>query len=421
METMLTGTFTTEVVPSDVPVLSNGTTNETLFIYCGGNATETPEEYYVSYVVIPILLISCLVSMLVNVIVIASACWIRCSMTPNLKISLSLAAADACSSSLYGLLIFIDVYVPIQMGVFLNVVEILRLSGIVITVVHLMALAVNHYIGILKPLHYNSIVTSKKVAAVIWLLWICPTVTIICMCLGFDNDNSLLNSFIYNLDDVPSFMQTFDFRITFSSLFFVPILIMVVCYTHILVVVKQQQSRWNNLSRIGSTRIKGKPSQKISRERKQLEGNVRAIYTTLLILGSCFIGWAPALLFYTLACTAGCYIEGEELVAVNCNHKTLIMIVRLLDNILVILKMLANPVIYSIRMKEIRDGTQRMFQAICGLFCRSRHNGLDASGYYYRTRLHNSSASQSTIQVRMASAKNGNATGIAKEIENTFL
>ncbi|KAH1028435.1 hypothetical protein HUJ05_001788 [Dendroctonus ponderosae] len=52
-------------------------------------------------------------------------------------------------------------------------------------------------------------------------------------------------------------MDTFSFRITYSSLFFVPIFIMMSCYSHILLVVKKQQNRWNNLSRIGSKRIKG--------------------------------------------------------------------------------------------------------------------------------------------------------------------
>ncbi|CAG9770429.1 unnamed protein product [Ceutorhynchus assimilis] len=241
------------------------------------------------------------------------------------------------------------------------------------------------------------------------------------MCAAFDSEGTLQNNFINNIADTPEFMNTFSFRISYSSLFFVPIFIMVVCYTHILFVVKKQQNRWNNLSRIGSTRIKGKPSQKLSRERKQLEGNVRAIYTTLLILGSCFLGWAPALLMYTLTCISGCYIAGKDLEDLNCNHLYLVLVLRLTDNILTISKMLANPIIYSIRMREIKEGTHRMFLAIAGLFCKSKRNELEASGFYYRSRLHNSSGG--TIQVRMTSIKtsrNGNDSIMNKE-DNTFL
>ena len=35
--------------------------------------------------------------------------------------------------------------------------EAVRLSSVIVTVVHLLALAVNHYVGIVKPLHYAGI------------------------------------------------------------------------------------------------------------------------------------------------------------------------------------------------------------------------------------------------------------------------
>lgn len=81
---------------------------------------------------------------------------------------------------------------------------------------------------------------------------------------------------------------------------------------------------------------------------------MRAIYTTLLILGSCFLGWTPAILIYTLTCRTGCYIRGEDLLMINCKHTSLILSIRCVENILVALKMLANPIIYSIRMREIK-------------------------------------------------------------------
>lgn len=81
------------------------------------------------YLLLPIMLVCCFVAMLVNVVVIASARWIRCPMTPNLKISLSLAAADATSSTMYASAILFDDY-DLHVGAFIYVVEILRLSGI---------------------------------------------------------------------------------------------------------------------------------------------------------------------------------------------------------------------------------------------------------------------------------------------------
>uniref|UniRef100_A0AAR5PYW0 G-protein coupled receptors family 1 profile domain-containing protein n=1 Tax=Dendroctonus ponderosae TaxID=77166 RepID=A0AAR5PYW0_DENPD len=195
---------------------------------------------------------------------------------------------------------------------------------------------------------------------------------------------------------------------------------MMSCYSHILLVVKKQQNRWNNLSRIGSKRIKGKPSEKLTKERKQLEGNVRAIYTTLLIVGSCVIGWTPALLIYTMTCTVGCYISGENIITLNCEYPYPILALRLIDNILIILKMLANPIIYSIRMREIKDGTYRMYLAALGICCESRRNALECSGFYYRSRMQNSIGG-GTVQVRVTSVKNGKSNLIATGEESSFL
>ncbi|XP_060535222.1 uncharacterized protein LOC132707394 [Cylas formicarius] len=243
------------------------------------------------------------------------------------------------------------------------------------------------------------------------------------MCFAFDGEGTLLHNLTYNENTPARFMDTFAFRMAITSLFFVPIFVMVVCYTHILFVVKKQQNRWNDISRMGSIRTKGRGSHKICREKKQLESNVRALYTTLLILGSCFIGWTPALLFYTLACSKGCYLQGEALVDLNCNHRTTVLILRLTDNMLVILKMLANPIIYSIRMREIKDGTHRMSMALLGVFCPSRRDDMISSGYYYRSRNQNSTGG--TIQLRLTSFKSANRNGshiaLGKDCENAFL
>ncbi|XP_019766012.2 adenosine receptor A2b-like [Dendroctonus ponderosae] len=177
----------------------NESLNNSELPFCDGSDRV---QYERKYLILPILLISCFIAMVVNIIVISSAYWIRCSMTPNLKISLSLAAADATSSTMYGLLLLISEY-GFSLGMIPCLIDLLRLSGIVITVVHLLALSLNHYIGILKPLHYNSIVTSRKVSAVIWVLWLVPFVTVVSICTGFDSDGTFWNNFLNNTDVPP--------------------------------------------------------------------------------------------------------------------------------------------------------------------------------------------------------------------------
>ncbi|KAJ8969933.1 hypothetical protein NQ314_001514 [Rhamnusium bicolor] len=294
-------------------------------------------------------------------------------MTPNLKISLSLAIADAVSSSMTGLMLFLDeIGIAGDMGVFPCIIELIRLSGIVITVLHLLALSLNHYIGIMKPLHYNSIVTKRKVSIAIAFLWICPIILLLILC-TIESRGILFRKY----------KEQYKLR--------------------------NQQNKWKNLSRLGSTRNKGRhvngcsSSQKANREQVRLQGNIKAINTTLLILGSCFIGWMPALLFFILMCRNDCPINGETLNTLNQDYKYEVMTLRLIDNMLVIMKMLANPIIYTIRIKEIKDSTHRMFLAITGIFCPSRRNNNAYSIAYQSSRKQNSVV---TSQIRMTSFRN---------------
>lgn len=288
-------------------------------------------------------------------------------MPPILKMSISLAAADALSSSVFAVTLFINTYLPV-IGINLRwlqiIMEMIKLSGILITVTHLLALSLNHYIGILKPLHYNSIVTRRKVTAVTILLWVFPTIYVIFLFVYYADAKYWYDNFSYLIIDSPvdnnrtTFIDTFRFRMSLSAYFLVSILLMAVCYVHILVIVRKQQNIWKHLSRVGSTKWSGRSvkgcSSKANKEQKQLEGNIRAIYTTLLILGSCVIGWMPALLMFVLMCQTDCYIHGKELENLNRDYLIEVMSMRWLENMLIVLKMLANPIIYSIRMKEIQ-------------------------------------------------------------------
>lgn len=316
-------------------------------------------------VFIAILVITAALAMIVNVVVFMSVHWIRRPMPPILKMSISLAAADALSSSIFAVTLFINTYLP-SIGINLwwleIIMEMMKLSGILVTVTHLLALALNHYIGILKPLHYNSIVTRRKVTAVTILLWMFPTAFVIFLFTS-QAEGSYWSEIFGNITEIDmenqtTFVDTFRFRMSYSAYFIISIFLMTICYTHILIIVKKQQNVWKNLSRVGSTKWSGRSVKhcpnKANKEQKQLEGNIRAIYTTLLILGSCVIGWMPALFIFVLMCKEDCYIHGAQLRSLNQNYLIEVMSMRLLENMLIVLKMLANPIIYSIRMKEIQ-------------------------------------------------------------------
>ncbi|CAG9862153.1 unnamed protein product [Phyllotreta striolata] len=400
METILNSSF-----PNFTADDGNATWNATW------NATDEPidEVYYnVVLVCLTILLVCCLLAMCVNCLVIVSIYWIRAPMTPNLKISLSLAVADALSSSLTGFLLLTERLDVSTDGVFFTLAELVRLSGIVITVLHLLALSFNHYVGIMKPLHYNVIVTKRKVAVTIAVLWLVPSTLVVALSAVekhgrlFDEASSL------------NIFSKFASRLGYSSLFFVPIVLMVTCYAHILVVVRRQQNKWKNVSRTGSSKCRGRStrnnncSQKAMREQARLQGNIKAVYTTLFILGSCFIGWMPALLLFVLICS-DCPISGAKLDALNKDYRYEVMSLRLVENSLIIMKMLANPIIYTIRIKEIKDSTNRMYLAVAGLFCPNRRNNNAYGLTYQPSRKQNSVR---TSQYRMNSFRTTTETQI---------
>lgn len=159
-----------------------------LFATNGSNATATANatinvdntmDY--KYIYVPTLLVVfCAVSVMINIKVLASAYWIKRPLSPTLHISLSLAGADAFASFQLGLGLFINSLLDkgLQIegipGYIPTIVEVFRLGGVIITVAHLLALAVNHYLGIIKPLHYPSIMTHRNRSICIVLMWIIP-------------------------------------------------------------------------------------------------------------------------------------------------------------------------------------------------------------------------------------------------------
>lgn len=301
----------------------------------------------------PLIIFLCIAGLVVNIKVLCCTYWIRRPMSLTLVLSLSLAAADTWASFFTAVALIFNSWLKYSLPMIVNmIIEICRLCGLLSTVTHLLALSINHHLGIWKPLHFHSIKTSKKVAVLIAILWIFSPIFFVCYPLitGYQ----LLDSTKYS-----KFFTTFAFRITMAFLFFVPLIIMSVLYLHILVMVRKQQKVWSNLSRSGSTRwkaIKASSRDNVtkSQQQRQVEGNIKAIKTTLFILGSCVIGWMPATVVFSLMCDDGCPITGIDLWTLrNCYHREMFF-VMLVKTIFLIAKSLVNPVIYTNRMLPIK-------------------------------------------------------------------
>lgn len=141
-------------------------------------------------------------------------------------------------------------------------------------------------------------------------------------------------------------------------MFFIPVMIMCGIYFHILIAVRKQQKVWAHLSRNGSTRWKAVKTSKNSNieqhQQRQMKGNVRAIKTTLLILGSCVIGWFPAVMLFLIVCEQGCVIDGEQLLYIRTCYGRQMYVLMWMKQFFLIMKTMVNPIIYTVRMSEIQ-------------------------------------------------------------------
>ncbi|XP_011877478.1 PREDICTED: trace amine-associated receptor 4-like isoform X1 [Vollenhovia emeryi] len=309
---------------------------------------------------VPPLILFCVISVVVNIKVLMSVFWIRRPLSPTLYISLSLAGADAFSSSVLGIGLVLNSFIPNgleiklkDMDCFLLALEVVRLGGVIITVFHLMALAINHYLGILRPLHYLTILTYRNTTILLVLLWVLPISFFALYFNLIENDG-----FQSEGCRTHTFLSHKQFRTLFSSLFFGPFALMICIYVHIFYIVKRHQATRLRFRRAGSS-ARARASEALRSNSRQMARNVKAIHTTLYILGSFVIGWMPGVTMYMLVCN-DCVLQLRGVSA------RVMFFIYAIINGLIILKTLVNPIIYAARMHEIKIAMRRMHDAFCG-------------------------------------------------------
>lgn len=163
------------------------TTDSPLNITISPYNTPNPHSQ-VMYLYIPsILIFLCAISIAINFVILTSVYWIRGRISPTLHISLSLAGADTFTLVMFAFGLVINSLLPRGLDVhyfdtkrcFALFIESLRLGGIMTTMLHLLALAGNHYLGILSPLHYPSYMTRRNIHYCALLLWLIPSTFLI--------------------------------------------------------------------------------------------------------------------------------------------------------------------------------------------------------------------------------------------------
>ncbi|BES98197.1 7 transmembrane receptor (rhodopsin family) [Nesidiocoris tenuis] len=304
------------------------------------------------------MIVGCILAVAINGVVLVSVCWIRRPLSPTLHFSLSLAGADVYTSILFatGLIVnSLSVILPKQFLPMHNDANIicyklflegLRMGGIYTTLGHLLALAFNHYLGITKPLQYPSILTNRNISIVCFFLWVVPPGGLLTYCWLLEDDGFSLQAPGCDI----KFIYTSEFRTTVSLVFFTSVSLIVLIYLHIYILVKRHQANRNRFRRVGSTYSRTGSQT----ERQQAQNrNEKAFWTTLIIVGSVILGFAPASLYFMLVC-------GECPVRSDWASPWVRIPVAFLNNFFIIFKTLINSYIYAARMHEIKNAIRRM-------------------------------------------------------------
>lgn len=119
------------------------------------------DTYTVYKYVCPILLFFCLLSVTFNSVLLGIGHFRqKRDKTPILVLSLDLACTDTIASLINGIGLLCNSYLPIMFDIqfttcTLLVIEIFRVGSLVASVLHLLALAIVHYRGAVRPLHYR--------------------------------------------------------------------------------------------------------------------------------------------------------------------------------------------------------------------------------------------------------------------------
>jgi len=111
---------------------------------------------------IPILIVGCVVSVVLNALLVIIGNTKTINRSPILVLSLNLATTDCFASIFIAIGLVVNSYLPIVFEIDMKgakcsllVIEIFRLSALIASAMHLLSLALVHYKGIVKPLHYR--------------------------------------------------------------------------------------------------------------------------------------------------------------------------------------------------------------------------------------------------------------------------
>uniref|UniRef100_A0A914WYU9 G-protein coupled receptors family 1 profile domain-containing protein n=1 Tax=Plectus sambesii TaxID=2011161 RepID=A0A914WYU9_9BILA len=321
-------------------------------------------------IIIPPILFLCLLSILANGIILLSVRWLHRTPSPLLMLTISLCVADFWLGIQQSVNFVLEGYLPHVLGIKVHqapcqdlMMEAVRCGALITSVLHLFALASNHYIGIVRPLHYKNMMTPEVTYAIICFIWFLPTVSLIIF-FGLKSNDGFINIKCNRTN----FYFDFSFRLVIGSIFIIPLILMFFIYAHIgVLLIRRRQN----------------PYLSAHMPAKQLRRNLKAATTTTLYLGTFTVFWMPSVILSLLICPHGCPIEASSFVA---EHPAVLLVIGSVMQVSVVLKALCDAAIYAARVREIQFAICTMHARLCcgpWSMCKSFDESKFRSSFYH--------------------------------------
>lgn len=309
--------------------------------YTNENSTNSTQadisatQWYI--VIVPLLLVSCCLAFLLNCSILVLIRWIRRPFSLTTLLTMALAASDCYASFIVAIGFLVNSYLPQVQHVtvspcFVLILEAFRLGACMTSVLHLLLLAVNHYLAIASPTSHNRLLTKRIAKLLVTIVYILPPALFLVIFGAFGSAKE--EAFHSQSCAKTHFYQGMSFRLTTFCLLYGPFVIIAGLYagmTYHLRLINQRQITMRRQS-----------------SAKSIQRRKRTGFTTLLMTLSFLIGWLPLGIFFLFTCTECAILSYLK------QKRSLIWLLSTTFHWLLVLKFFLNPIIYGFRVPELR-------------------------------------------------------------------
>ena len=309
--------------------------------------------YILSQPCYSIALVLGVVAIVANAICLAAILQVKHSMLGHFRIVISLIISDLLvdfTLITYVINTVVNPVLPPGFGAYIPrlrsrcaymIIKALNTVGLNLSLLNLMAMAIDHYIAILKPFHVHRLLSKKRTMLMLVIIWILAFIA------GFSDFFSPLGEleqfwfyrFKFNYCEFIWLSRYQEEFITFG--------IAIACFFSMVFIYIQIYCTVRGMD----------PCSTVPSTIKLIR-NKRAVLTTLLILGTFMLCWLPTCIFniVLIILTKG----GGDPNTVEA----MIPVLRMVDHYLydlMLLNTLCDPIIYVVRIREVRGGYWMLF------------------------------------------------------------